>query len=199
MAPDGLSTRTSGTLDKFDGTDIIGSASHSVHRADIPFASPDEGNAIQDPLSSWMHHSGNPEHMWFDDDLVSALMEPIMMPSIHNQSMDTAMTTKILGKSDIASENMKLENEPQSPPNEASEEDRWPYSWDPCSRAITACKPIQMDITHPLRQNHNTKFDISAERYKVLKSFLQRPARKGFDFHSLPLPELGTAPYIVSR
>jgi hypothetical protein len=50
-----------------------------------------------------------------------------------------------------------------------------------------------MDKTHPLRQNHNSHFDISAERYKILKSFLQRPARKGFDFHSLPLPDLRVA------
>jgi hypothetical protein len=193
MIPDGLSTRTSGALDEFDGSDNAGSASHSIHRADIPFGSPDEDSAIQDPLSSWMNHSGNPEHMWFDDDLVSALMEPIMMPGIHNQSMDTTRTANDIGKPYVLNENMQLENEPQSPPNEASEEDRWPYSWDPGSRAITACKPIQMDKTHPSRQNHNTQFDISAERYKALKSFLQRPARKGFDFHSLPLPELGIA------
>jgi hypothetical protein len=185
--------RTSGALDEFDGNESIGSASHGIHRADIPFASPDEGNAIQDPLSSWMHHSGNPEHMWFDDDLVSALMEPIMMPGIHNQSMDTTMIANNIGKPYSLNDNMQSENEPQSPPNEASEEDRWPYSWDPGSRAITACKPIQMDKMHPLRQNHNSQFDISVERYKALKSFLQRPARKGFDFHSLPLPELGIA------
>lgn len=193
MASDGLSTRTSGTLDDFDGNDSVGSASHSIHRADVSFGSPDEDNAIQDPLSSWMDHAGNPEHMWFDDDLVSALMEPIMMPGIHNQSMDTTMTANNIGKPYVLNENMQSENEPQSPPNEASEEDRWPYSWDPGSRAITACKPIQMDKPHPLRQNHKTQFDISAERYKALKSFLQRPARKGFDFHYLPLPDLGIA------
>lgn len=193
MAPDGLSTRTSGTLDEFDGNGSVGSASHSIHRTGIPFRSPDEDDAIQDPLSSWMHHSGNPEHMWFDDDLVSALMEPIMMPGIHNQSMDKTMAGNHIGKPDVLNENMESEHDPQSPPNEASEEDRWPYSWDPGSRAITACKPIQMDKTHPSRQNHNTQFDISVERYKALKSFLQRPARKGFDFHSLPLPELGIA------
>lgn len=190
MTPD---MRTPGALGELGSNDSVGSASHSIHRAEIPFGSPDEDNTIQDQLSSWMHHSSNPENMWFDDDLVSALMDPIMMPGINNQSTDTMITSPSTARAYALNGNMPSECEPQSPPNEASEEDRWPYSWDPGSRAITACKPIQMDKTHPLRQTHNTQFDISAERYKALKSFLQRPARKGFDFHSLPLPELGIA------
>lgn len=173
---------TSDTLGEFEGNERVSSVSHSVHRPDIPFGSPDEGNVIQDQLSSWMHHSGNPEHMWFDDDLVSALMDPIMMPGLNSQPQAPTITSLSTTRAYALSGNLQSETEPRSPPNEASEEDRWPYRWDPGSRPITACKPLQMDKTHPLRQNHNSHFDISAERYKILKSFLQRPARKGFDF-----------------
>ncbi|OOQ89105.1 hypothetical protein PEBR_10657 [Penicillium brasilianum] len=188
MTPD---MRTPGALGEFESN--VGSASRSIHRAEIPVRSPAEDNTIQDQLSSWMYHSGNLENMWFDDDLLTALMDPIMMPGVDNHSADTAITLPSTARAYALNTNMPSESEPQSPPNEASEEDRWPYSWDPGSRPITACKPIQMDKTHPLRQNHNTQFDISAERYKALKSFLQRPARKGFDFHNLPLPGLGIA------
>lgn len=198
MPSEGLRTLTphmitGNALGDFEGSESVGSASHSIHRADVPFGTPTEDHIIQDQLSHWMHHSGNPENMWFDDDLVSALMEPIMMPGINNHSTDMTFGPNSTARAFVSNGSVQSETEPQSPPNEASEEDRWPYSWDPGSRPITACKPIQMDRTHPLRQNHNPQFDISSDRYKALKSFLQRPARKGFDFHFLPLSELGIA------
>lgn len=198
MSPEGLRTltphmTTGNALGEFEGSASVGSASYSIHGADVPFRTPTEDHIIQDQFSHWIHHSGNLENMWFDDDLVSALMDPIMTPDINNHSTDMTFGVNSTARAFISNGGVQSETEPQSPPNEASEEDRWPYSWDPGSRPITACKPIQMDRTHPLRQNHNMQFDISSDRYKSLKSFLQRPARKGFDFHSLPLPELGIA------
>ncbi|KAL3475944.1 fungal-specific transcription factor domain-containing protein [Aspergillus californicus] len=81
---------------------------------------------------------------------------------------------------------------PSSPPNEASEEDKWPYRWNPGSRGITAAQPINLPHTHPLRRDHNPQFDISESRHARLKSYLLEPRQRGLGFHDLHLPELET-------
>ncbi|KAJ5177128.1 uncharacterized protein N7482_003005 [Penicillium canariense] len=187
------SSTASSTASGVTAEESLGRTSYGLTPGDIPFRSPVGGNIVPDQLANWMHSSGNPENMWFDDDLVSALIEPISMPPFNNLPTETTITQDNKLGNPIFNEAIQVASQPRSPPNEASKEDRWPYSWDPGSLAITTSKPIEMDKRHPLRQSHETKFDISAERYKVLKSFIQRPARKGFDFHSLPLPGLGIA------
>lgn len=80
-----------------------------------------------------------------------------------------------------------------SPPNEASEEDKWPFQWNPNSRPILKANPILIPSNHPLLQNHNQRFDISETTLLRLGAFLKPPA--GREFHqsqkgSFVLPSL---------
>lgn len=80
-----------------------------------------------------------------------------------------------------------------SPPNEASEEDKWPFQWNPNSRPILKANPIFIPDHHPLFKNHNSKFDISETTLLRLRAFLKPPA--GREFHqsqkgSFVLPSL---------
>ena len=86
--------------------------------------------------------------MWFDNDLVSALMESIMMPGISNHSTTMTFGPNSTARAFVTNEIVQSETEPQSPQNEASAEDQWPYSWDPGSWPITTSEPIQMGIEH---------------------------------------------------
>lgn len=183
---------TGNALGEFEGSESVGSASHSIHRANRPLWTPTEHHAIQDQLSHCMHHSGNAENMWFDDDLVSALMEPIMMPGANNHSTDMTFGPNSTARAFISNGSVQSEtlNRPQK---------KLPRRIDGHTAGIQAlgrslrASRFKWIESHPLRQNHNSQFDISSDGYKSLKSFLQRPACKGFDFDSLPLPELGTA------
>ncbi|KAH8600724.1 fungal-specific transcription factor domain-containing protein [Bisporella sp. PMI_857] len=57
-----------------------------------------------------------------------------------------------------------------SPPNDASEEDKWPFAWNPRSRPLLSCNPIIWPDDHPLLTSHNLKYDMSASTYeKVMR------------------------------
>lgn len=80
-----------------------------------------------------------------------------------------------------------------SPPNEASEEDKWPFQWNPNSRQILNAQPIFMPDDHPLLKNHYSRYDITEATLLRLKYFLHPPA--GREFHqsqkgSFVLPSL---------
>ncbi|RDW80404.1 hypothetical protein BP5796_05102 [Coleophoma crateriformis] len=68
-----------------------------------------------------------------------------------------------------------------SPPNEVSEDDKWPFQWNPNSRPILNAKAIDISLDHPLFQNHNPKFDINQTTFLKLRAFLNPPA--GREFH----------------
>ncbi|ORY61629.1 fungal-specific transcription factor domain-containing protein [Pseudomassariella vexata] len=71
-----------------------------------------------------------------------------------------------------------------SPPNEASYEDRLPFAWNPKSRGISSAKPICLDFSDPLVQNHDPRFDISdrvlEEVAKFLDAGVQTSPREAF-------------------
>ncbi|CZR69447.1 uncharacterized protein PAC_19347 [Phialocephala subalpina] len=80
-----------------------------------------------------------------------------------------------------------------SPPNEASEEDKWPFQWNPNSRQILKAQPIFMPDNHPLFKNHYSRYDITEATLLRLKYFLHPPA--GRELHqsqkgSFVLPSL---------
>ncbi|KAJ5140470.1 hypothetical protein N7448_003878 [Penicillium atrosanguineum] len=170
--------------------------SHHSSSQEVSISSIDEDQFLQ-----WIQSPSNLEDIWFDDD--DAMSLPLNTgftipynyiqtdamdsgpdePNTHSQGEDTPFPANI----------------PQpitrslSPPNEASEQDRWPYQWDPSSRAVTKTRPIKIPKSHPLREIHDQRFDISDCRYERLKLFLERPAQIGIDFHSLLFPELAIA------
>jgi hypothetical protein len=160
-------------------------------------SSHDVSSTDEDQFLRWMHSRFDFEDIWFDDDAISlSLNTGFTIPYNYSptDAMDTnpdQTNTELQGK-----ETSYPAHIPQSvtrslsPPNEASEQDKLPYQWDPSSRAITKTRPIKIPETHPLRQNHDGRFDISDRRYQTLKLFFQRPVQVGLDFNSLDLPEL---------
>ncbi|PVH72669.1 hypothetical protein DL98DRAFT_609757 [Cadophora sp. DSE1049] len=60
-----------------------------------------------------------------------------------------------------------------SPPNEASEEDKWPFQWNPNSQQILSAHPISIPDSHPLFHTHDPRFDITETTLAQLESFLQ--------------------------
>lgn len=68
-----------------------------------------------------------------------------------------------------------------SPPNEASEEDKWPFQWNPNSRPILKAHAITIPQNHPLLLKHSPRFDITEATLLRLKSFLHPPS--GREFH----------------
>ena len=64
-----------------------------------------------------------------------------------------------------------------SPPNEASEEDKWPFRWNPNSRPILKANPIIIPPDHTLLQIHDSRFDITESTMFRLRAFLKPPAR----------------------
>ncbi|KAL3484521.1 fungal-specific transcription factor domain-containing protein [Aspergillus germanicus] len=87
---------------------------------------------------------------------------------------------------------------PSSPPNETSEEDKWPYRWDPGSRAITVAKRIYLSETQLLASNQTPRFQISEPRHARLKSYLGEPRRRGLGLHELDFPDLATTNALIS-
>jgi hypothetical protein len=80
-----------------------------------------------------------------------------------------------------------------SPPNEASEEDKWPFQWNPNSRPILKAHPITIPENHPLLKEHDSRFDISGTTLLKLRAFLTPPS--GREYHqsqkgSFVLPSL---------
>ncbi|KAH8679027.1 fungal-specific transcription factor domain-containing protein [Tricladium varicosporioides] len=68
-----------------------------------------------------------------------------------------------------------------SPPNEASEEDKWAFQWNPCSTPILKAEPIIIPPDHALFQTHNPRYDITEQTLLKLKAFMRPPA--GREFH----------------
>ncbi|KAL3427196.1 alpha-L-rhamnosidase (RhaA is able to hydrolyze alpha-1) [Phlyctema vagabunda] len=68
-----------------------------------------------------------------------------------------------------------------SPPNEASEEDKWPFQWNPNSQPILHSKNIEIPPDHVLFAKHNSKFDISESTFLKMRAFLNPPV--GREFH----------------
>jgi hypothetical protein len=137
--------------------------------------------------------------MRFDEDIMSVLLESGSMPPFNAApllAMDIDSDQMVVDHSnqitDATIDRGGAMSRPVSPPNEASEEDKWPYKWNPASQAITAAKPIELPGDHPLRRDHDIRFDISHQRYLKVIAFLLEPARRGFNFHSLHFPDLET-------
>ncbi len=77
-----------------------------------------------------------------------------------------------------------------SPPNEASEEDRWAFAWDPKSRAILHADPISIPPEHPLWRQHKPRFDISDSTFRMLQKFLSPRTENLFHTGTFNLPSL---------
>jgi hypothetical protein len=80
-----------------------------------------------------------------------------------------------------------------SPPNEPSEEDKWPFTWNPRSRPILRANPVKIPNGHPLWRNHNPRFDITASTFRRVQAFINPVMSQGF---ARPLLELPTLPEI---
>ncbi|PKS08416.1 hypothetical protein jhhlp_005127 [Lomentospora prolificans] len=78
---------------------------------------------------------------------------------------------------------------PPSPPNEASEEDRQPFAWNPRSRPLLASGPISLEGNDPLFLNHDPRFDITESVRRNIEQFLTSPnqsdAQESFSLPSL--------------
>jgi hypothetical protein len=80
-----------------------------------------------------------------------------------------------------------------SPPNEASEDDKWPFQWNPSSTPILQAHAITIPDNHPLFQAHYSRFDITETTLLRLRAFLKPPS--GREYHrsqkgSFVLPSL---------
>ncbi|KAJ5533209.1 hypothetical protein N7494_009761 [Penicillium frequentans] len=156
-------------------------------------------STFDDDLLRWIREPCLFEDMRFDEDIMAVLLEtgsmppfnaaPILAMDIDNEQMAIDHSNQNIN---VSIDGGGIMSRPASPPNEASEEDKWPYQWDPASQAITAAKPIDLPGNHPLRRDHEIRFDISHQRYQKVTAFLLEPARRGFNFHSLHFPDLET-------
>jgi len=77
-----------------------------------------------------------------------------------------------------------------SPPNEPSEEDKWPFTWNPRSRPILRANPVKIPNGHPLWRNHNPRFDITASTFRRVQAFINPVMSQGFARPLLELPSL---------
>lgn len=84
-----------------------------------------------------------------------------------------------------------------SPPNEASEEDRWPFTWDPRSRRILNAQTIVITEDHQLQLEHRPRFDITDVKYDSVKRFWQIPRDHGMGTFSVEMPTLRTANILI--
>jgi hypothetical protein len=145
---------------------------------------------------SAMRETGN---SW--DDMQGGLLDPdLMTPSQEYQAspQDPVQTvdheqTQHEGTPDVdqeppqqdSSEEEAAENRIitriSSPPNEASEDDKLPFHWNPKSRQILKANPIIIPDDHPLLKTHNPRFDISEQTLLKLRAFLKPPS--GREFH----------------
>ncbi|KAJ5809459.1 uncharacterized protein N7503_001677 [Penicillium pulvis] len=156
-------------------------------------------NTFDDDLLRWIREPCLFEDFRFDEDIMAVLLDTGSMPPFNAApilAMDLDYDQMAIDHSnqnlDVSIDGGGIMSRPASPPNEASEEDKWPYKWDPASQAITAAKPIELPGNHPLRRDHEIRFDISHQRYQKVTAFLLEPARRGFNFHSLHFPDLET-------
>ncbi|KAJ5934468.1 hypothetical protein N7466_004015 [Penicillium verhagenii] len=160
---------------------------------------PPENPTFDDDLLRWIQEPCLFEDMRFDEDIMSVLLESGSMPPFNAApilSMDVDQDQATVDhnhENRSSNDRGEIMSRPASPPNEASEEDKWPWKWDPGSQAITAAKAIEIPANHSLRRNHEARFDISKQRYQKVTAFLLEPARRGFNFHSLHFPDLETA------
>ncbi|TDZ18018.1 Transcription factor btd [Colletotrichum orbiculare MAFF 240422] len=60
-----------------------------------------------------------------------------------------------------------------SPPNVPSQEDAIAFAWNPSSDAIKQTSPISIPSQHPLRLEHNARFDLTDATWARVQSFLQ--------------------------
>lgn len=156
-------------------------------------------STFDDDLLRWLREPCLFEDLRFDEDIMAVLLDTGSMPPFNAAPILAMDIDNDQSAIDHNNQNLNVSIEgggrmsrPASPPNEASEEDKWPYRWDPASQAITAAKPIELPGNHPLRRDHETRFDISHQRYQKVIAFLLEPARRGFNFHSLHFPDLKT-------
>ncbi|KAF0319936.1 hypothetical protein GQ607_012879 [Colletotrichum asianum] len=77
-----------------------------------------------------------------------------------------------------------------SPPNMPSKEDAIAFAWDPASEGIRQTRPIIISETHPLRRNHNPRFDFSDATWANVHNFLENQSPTADSFI---LPPLGIA------
>lgn len=60
----------------------------------------------------------------------------------------------------------------QSPPNEASREDRLPFAWDPRSNAVVKARPIVLRLDDPIFAVADPKLAITQETLFLVQNFL---------------------------
>ncbi|KAL4862364.1 fungal-specific transcription factor domain-containing protein [Aspergillus spectabilis] len=157
-------------------------------------------------MDSGISHSSPYSTNVYDEQMIIGMQQPLLFDGIpfHDDMMSILWdTTPLLSTSGTSTPciaevdtsprlNGRFASRPSSPPNEASEEDKWPYRWNPESAGITAAKPIHLPHTHSLRRGHSAQFDISESRRARLKSYLLEPRQRGLGFHNLHLPDLET-------
>lgn len=84
-----------------------------------------------------------------------------------------------------------------SPPNEASAEDSWPFTWDPRSRRILAARAIVITDDDPIQLEHRPRFDLTETKYDKVKRFWQVPGNHGTGTLSVEMPTLRTANILI--
>lgn len=74
-----------------------------------------------------------------------------------------------------------------SPPNEASEEDKWPFQWNPKSHPVKSANPISM--SKQLFNEHDPTFDLTEDTYQRLVNHLN-PAERHSQTSLFTIPSL---------
>ncbi|KAL2784702.1 fungal-specific transcription factor domain-containing protein [Aspergillus keveii] len=138
----------------------------------------------------------------FDHDLMSILLDSASEASelINPQPFLSAAegaTPLDRDQADGSSYTRRSAGLPSSPPNEISEEDKWPYRWDPGSCAITVAKRIHLSDTQLQASSQGPQFQISEQRHARLKHYLLEPRRRGMGLHELDFPNLATTNALI--
>lgn len=115
---------------------------------------------------------------WFPTEFYSALQETRELHAPEDAEMHHSSSVPTIDHLGVADEVARGRvSRISSPPNEASEEDRWPFAWNPRSRSVKSAEPIQ--LSRRLVEDHEPRFDITEETYERLINHLRMVEGRG--------------------
>ncbi|KAK5108277.1 hypothetical protein LTR62_008592 [Meristemomyces frigidus] len=142
---------------------------------------------------SAMQETGNNFGLEHFEDLINP---PLSNHGLSQQSVDQGPVDPTLHEC-ISSGQSGRVSRMASPPNEASEEDRRAFAWDPKSRAILHAAPIHIPLEHPLWTQHDHRFDISEATYQKVLDFATSRLEGIPQNSTLTLPSLQEANIMI--
>lgn len=163
----------------------------------VPAGAPGANEWFSGDFFSAVKETGNDDWDMNLDTMQGDILDPNLMPPAkehqatpldHDLSHSQALVqprSEVETPHQDSSEEESAENRVitriSSPPNEASEDDIWPFHWNPNSRQVLRANPIAIPDNHPLFLSHNPRFDINEQTLLKVRAFLKAPS--GREFH----------------